>query len=74
MQGAGGERATRSYPQHCLGATDHHKMVQFQNDSVTKQDQQQNETFLKRFRHKTEQLLSASIPEGKVNLSFRAQN
>jgi hypothetical protein len=21
MQGAGGERATRSYPQHCLGAT-----------------------------------------------------
>jgi hypothetical protein len=22
MQGAGGDRATRSYPQHCLGATD----------------------------------------------------
>jgi hypothetical protein len=23
MQGAGGERATRSYPQHCLGATEY---------------------------------------------------
>ncbi len=26
MQGAGGDRATRSYPQHCLGATDKVKL------------------------------------------------
>jgi hypothetical protein len=27
MQGAGGERATRSYPQHCLGATEKKDIV-----------------------------------------------
>jgi hypothetical protein len=29
MQGAGGERATRSYPQHCLGATGIKKILSF---------------------------------------------
>ncbi len=38
MQGAGGGRATMSYPQHCLGATDLWKIITFLGQRLTEEE------------------------------------